>query len=33
MFREVAKRIHPDFCSDAGDLERRTRLMAEANRA
>lgn len=33
LFRETAKRIHPDFCSDAGDLERRTRLMAEANRA
>jgi hypothetical protein len=33
LFREVAKRIHPDFCRDAEDLERRTRLMAEANRA
>jgi len=33
LFREVAKRIHPDFCKDAGDLERRTRFMAEANRA
>jgi chromosome segregation ATPase len=33
LFRDVAKRIHPDFCSDGGDLERRTRLMAEANRA
>jgi len=33
LFREAAKRIHPDFCRDAGDLERRTRLMAEANRA
>jgi hypothetical protein len=33
LFREVAKRIHPDFCRDSGDLERRTRLMAEANRA
>ena len=33
LFREVAKRIHPDFCRDAADLERRTRLMAEANRA
>jgi septal ring factor EnvC (AmiA/AmiB activator) len=33
LFREVAKRIHPDFCRDAGDLERRTRFMAEANRA
>src|SRR5438552_7329820 len=27
VFREVAKRIHPDFCRDAGDLERRTRFM------
>jgi septal ring factor EnvC (AmiA/AmiB activator) len=33
LFREVAKRIHPDFCMDAGDLERRTRFMAGANRA
>jgi hypothetical protein len=33
LFREVAKQIHPDFCTDADDLERRTRLMAEANRA
>lgn len=33
LFREVAKRIHPDFCRDAHDLERRTRFMAEANRA
>jgi predicted nucleic acid-binding Zn-ribbon protein len=33
LFREVAKRIHPDFCADASDLERRTRFMAEANRA
>jgi DnaJ-class molecular chaperone len=33
LFREVAKRIHPDFCPDASDLERRTRFMAEANRA
>jgi CHASE3 domain sensor protein len=33
LFRDVAKRIHPDFCSDGGDLERRTRFMAEANRA
>lgn len=33
LFREVAKRIHPDFCRDAGDLERRTRFMAQANRA
>lgn len=33
LFREVAKRIHPDFCRDERDLERRTRFMAEANRA
>jgi len=33
LFREVAKRIHLDFCRDSDDLERRTRLMAEANRA
>jgi DnaJ-class molecular chaperone len=33
LFREAAKRIHPDLCRDAGDLERRNRFMAEANRA
>jgi len=33
LFREVAKRIHPDFCRDASDLESRTRFMAEANHA
>ena len=33
LFREVAKRIHPDFCRDADDLGRRTRFMAEANHA
>ena len=33
LFREVARRIHPDFATDPADLERRTRLMAEANRA
>jgi hypothetical protein len=33
LFREVAKRIHPDFSKDSVDLERRTRLMTEANRA
>ena len=33
LFRDIAKRIHPDFCKDSADLERRTRLMAEANRA
>jgi predicted nucleic acid-binding Zn-ribbon protein len=33
LFREVAKRIHPDFCRSESDLDRRTRFMAEANRA
>src|ERR1019366_8821684 len=33
LFREIAKRIHPDFCRDASDLARRTRFIAEANRA
>ncbi len=33
LFREVAKRIHPDFSEDSSDLDRRTRFMAEANRA
>jgi hypothetical protein len=34
LFRDVAKCIHPDFSKDdPGDLGRRTRLMAEANRA
>ena len=33
LFREVAKRIHPDLSKDFGDMERRTRFMAEANRA
>jgi hypothetical protein len=33
LFRDVAKLIHPDFSKDSADLERRTRLMAEANRA
>lgn len=33
LFREAAKRLHPDFASDAADRERRTRFMAEANRA
>jgi predicted nucleic acid-binding Zn-ribbon protein len=33
LYREAAKRIHPDLCKDPDDLERRTRLMAEANRA
>jgi peptidoglycan hydrolase CwlO-like protein len=33
LFREAAKRVHPDLCRDSDDLERRTRFMAEANRA
>jgi hypothetical protein len=33
LYREVAKRIHPDLGKDARDLDRRTRFMAEANRA
>jgi hypothetical protein len=33
LFRDVAKRVHPDLSRDADDLERRTRFMAEANRA
>jgi len=33
IYREAAKRIHPDFATDAADLERRTRFMAAANRA
>jgi len=33
LFREVAKRIHPDFALDADDERRRTHLMAQANDA
>lgn len=33
LFREVAKRIHPDLSKNSADLERRTRFMADANRA
>jgi len=33
LFREVAKRIHPDFAKDDVDCQRRTRLMAKANEA
>jgi hypothetical protein len=31
LFREVAKRIHPDFAQDEADCQRRTRLMTQAN--
>lgn len=33
LFREAAKRIHPDFAKDEADLELRTRLMAQVNEA
>jgi hypothetical protein len=33
LFRETAKRIHPDLAKDSADLEYRTQLMTEANRA
>jgi DnaJ-class molecular chaperone len=33
LFREAAKRIHPDLAKDSADQERRTQFMAEANRA
>jgi len=33
LYREVAKLIHPDLAKDSADQERRTRFMAEANRA
>jgi hypothetical protein len=33
LFREVAKRIHPDLAADAVDQERRTQFMVAANRA
>jgi hypothetical protein len=33
LFREVARRVHPDLCRDSDDLDRRTRFMVEANRA
>lgn len=33
LFREVAKRIHPDFARDAEEQEHFTRLMAHANKA
>jgi chromosome segregation ATPase len=33
LFRDVAKRVHPDLSKDAADQERRTRFMADANEA
>jgi hypothetical protein len=31
LFREAAKRVHPDFAKDEADRQLRTRLMAQAN--
>jgi len=33
LFREVARRVHPDLANNDGERARRTRLMAEANGA
>jgi len=33
LYREVAKRIHPDLATDESERKRRNELMAEANRA
>jgi hypothetical protein len=33
LYREVAKRIHPDLTSDAADRAKRQELMSQANRA
>lgn len=33
LYREVAKRIHPDLVTDPGERDRRLSLMIEANRA
>ena len=33
LYREIARQIHPDLSTNEVDRGRRTRLMAEANRA
>lgn len=33
LFRDVAKRVHPDLATDKSERTRRNQLMAEANRA
>ncbi len=33
LFRELARRVHPDFANSAADAEHRNRLMAQANDA
>ena len=33
LYREVAKRVHPDLTSDRNDRAKRQQLMAEANQA
>jgi hypothetical protein len=33
LFRDAAKRVHPDFATDEADRELRTRLMAQVNDA